>query len=265
MSLSDLINAAREIFQDVLDENDFLSDPHQTITGIVDPMVPTNRSSLADLLREEPEIAFAEPELAHPGDSPAKVIELAVYERLCQELWEMYHEARERGPERWRIRHEGAGGFLNPPGHPEHGLSLNTEGGWTSLSYVVEHPDEFPAAAVRACQAELDRWEPGEPDADWVHTVLGYFKGAYLSSGGSRNVSDHIYPTNMRAVTIEEFDGLVVDNELGVDWGPPWHVDPMKNIDRHAGVAYIRRYYPDFVPTEEDFAKAYWGSKPDAE
>lgn len=261
MSLSELIEEAREQMQDVLDENDFLSDPGEAIHQIADDLTPTDTGTLADIVREEPEIAFAQPELAEPDASPARLITLAVFERLEQELWAMYQESREGGPERWRIRREGAGGFLNPPGHPEHGLSLNTEGGWTSLSYVVEHPDEFPPAAVRACQAELDRWEAGEPDPDWVAQVLGYFRNCYRPTDGSSSASDLIIPNNLRISTLEELDGLTVVEATDTE-DTVYHVDPMQNVDRHAGVAYIRKFYPDFMPTADNFAQAHWGSKP---
>jgi hypothetical protein len=33
-------------------------------------------------------------------------------------------------------------------------------------------------------------------------------------------------------------------------------------IERHAGVNCIRKFYPDFVPTPEEWADAQWGSKP---
>lgn len=263
MSLSELIEAAREQMQEVLDDNDFLSDPGSEIHQIADALTPTNTGTLANIVREEPEIAFAEPELAEPGASPARLITLAVFERLEQELWAMYQESREDGPERWRLRHEGAGGFLNPPGHPEHSFSIETEGGCASLQYVVDNPSHFPAGAVGAARSKLSAWEAGEPDGDWVAQVLGYFRNCYRPTDGSSGASDLIIPNNLRISTLEELDGLTVieakDTEDDV-----YHVDPMQNVDRHAGVAYIRKFYPGFVPTQDDFDRARWGRKTDA-
>ncbi len=40
------------------------------------------------------------------------------------------------------------------------------------------------------------------------------------------------------------------DTKPGADWS------------KHAGVHLIRRYYPEYEPRAEDFAAAYWGTKP---
>jgi hypothetical protein len=34
----------------------------------------------------------------------------------------------------------------------------------------------------------------------------------------------------------------------------------MNKPEDHAGVNLIRRYYPEYVPTQEDFDNAKWGS-----
>jgi hypothetical protein len=82
-----------------------------------------------------------------------------------------------------------------------------------------------------AAKKMLDDWQ--HPiDHEWVLQVLGFFKGCYAGSQGW-------------AVPV-----LVLDKR-----------DPMEHIDKHAGVHFIRKFYPDYVPTLEDFRDAYWGQK----
>jgi hypothetical protein len=38
--------------------------------------------------------------------------------------------------------------------------------------------------------------------------------------------------------------------------------DNVKHVDEHDGVRKIREYYPEFIPTDEHFQNAYWGTKP---
>ena len=73
---------------------------------------------------------------------------------------------------------------------------------------------------------------------DWILQVLGYFRGCY-----------NLLPWeeagwNVSALTISQL------------------LDPMEYIGQHAGVHLIRRYYPEFAPTPEQFTSAYWGTKP---
>jgi hypothetical protein len=36
----------------------------------------------------------------------------------------------------------------------------------------------------------------------------------------------------------------------------------MEHLFDHLGVHHIREFYPEFVPSTEDFEKAYWGERP---
>jgi hypothetical protein len=145
-----------------------------------------------------------------------------------------------------RIASGGCGGFLNPPGHPEHTTHVETDcnrkkenRGIMSLSCAVESDWVAPATKEMAASILLN-WGltklPLEHPAvqDWICHVLGYFKGCYLPESGSRNCSD-----------------LIIDKR-----------DPMAHADSHRGVDFIREFYPDFIPTAEHFAGAYWGTKP---
>jgi hypothetical protein len=157
------------------------------------------------------------------------------------------NETKEKG----QIVREGMGGFLNPPGHPEHSYSVETDlhrpandRSAMSLSAAVdcEWLDDATRQAARDILArwrENDRLCLGLPEVkDWIQQVLGYFKGCYSNP---------------------EIDGPEA-----------WHADklqinakanPMAFSYCHAGVHLIRKYYPEYEPTAEDFAEAYWGRK----
>lgn len=146
-------------------------------------------------------------------------------------------------------RTSGAGGFLTPPGHPEQTMHVQTDlsrrpenRGFVSLSHAANeaswlHPAVRDEAKRILQEREKDKKPLSDPDVkDWTHQVLGYFRNMRIPESGSRNVPD-----------------LKVDPS----------VDAVEQADQHAGVAYIRQYYPDYKPTKEDFGQAYWGKKPE--
>lgn len=152
--------------------------------------------------------------------------------------------------ERGAIVREGAGGFLNPPGHPEHKLSVETDlkrakhnRGSMSLRAAAEC-DWLDDNTRRRAQDELNRWEPLPLDSDeiqdWIAQVLGYFRNCYRGEGDEPECWN---AGNLRILNPDE-EAL------------PY--------DLHAGVRLIRRYYPDFQPSPNDFERAYWGKKPEA-
>lgn len=142
----------------------------------------------------------------------------------------------------------GSGSFLDPPTYPTHdyGIELDTnrppeDRGWASLTSAVDgghdwlHPD-----TVADAKRILEAWRRPAIDnpeiQDWIAQVLGYFRHCYCGLTDTRwNVSD-----------------LIIDDR-----------NPLENIDDHAGVHLIRKFYPDFTPTAEDFQRSYWGTKPE--
>ncbi len=142
------------------------------------------------------------------------------------------------------VVNQGMGGFLNPPGHPEHHWSVQTDlsrrpwnRGGMSLSSAVDSEwlDEGTKAAA---QRKLDSWQPLPPEdesvLDWIAQVLGYFANCYRGDGEEPEC---------------------------------WHVSNLKiqpgacDLNEHAGVHLIQRYYPQYKPNCEDFERAYWGKK----
>ncbi len=135
----------------------------------------------------------------------------------------------------------GCGGFLNPPTHPEHTMSVRSKFGdefVMSLSSAVAE-GWLDGATRRAAREILAGWERPPIDradvVEWVAQVLGYFRNCYRR-GGSGETAWYV-------------SNLSVEPEA----------DPMENIEDHAGVHCIRKYYPEFTPTREDFDRAHWG------
>jgi len=151
--------------------------------------------------------------------------------------------------ERGRIRREGMGGFLNPPTHPEHSYSVETDlrrrpENRGSMSLETAVTSEWLDVGTRAAAKRLlTSWERPPLESaevqEWIHQVLGYFKGCYC---GPQDGEDKWNASNVRIMP---------------------GADPVLNADIHNGVHLIRKYYPEFKPTAEHFARAYWGTKPE--
>ena len=151
--------------------------------------------------------------------------------------------------EKARIVDEGMGGFLNPPTHPEHTHSVEFD-----LHRRPEHrgrmcltlarDEDWLTDSIRIeVNAMLDAWQApplDSPDVhEWVLQVLGYFRDCYRNpdkSGWEQWSASHVR--------------ILKQN-------------PLEHANDHAGVHHIRHFYPKYQPTAEDFANAYWGTKPE--
>lgn len=141
-------------------------------------------------------------------------------------------------------RTSGMGGFLNPPTHPEHTISVRSSYGNTffmSLSSAAEAEWLDPSTRGTA-RGILKAWKPlpiESPEVqDWIRQVLGYFRNCYRGDGSE--------PECWNA------SNLVTDR-----------TDLRFDVDRHAGVHLIRKYYPEYVPLSVQFRESYWGKKPE--
>jgi len=153
-----------------------------------------------------------------------------------------------------KVVNEGAGGFLSPPTHPEHTQSVRSTFGDTFFMSLSSARDSEWLNQETRIKAKwiLKKWNPLPVDhedvQDWIHHVLGYFKNCYK---GKRECDD----LTCEKCTNEAWnaDKLRIRRK----------VDPMRAgmYNLHAGVHLIRKYYPDFKPTENDFANAYRGTK----
>jgi hypothetical protein len=151
--------------------------------------------------------------------------------------------------EQGRIIGRGAGGFLNPPTHPEHNYSVETDlqqrpedRGSMSLSYAVSC-EWLDSDTRRAAAKMLKDWQKNKPGLndpavqEWIGQVLGYFRNCYAAPG--RDMDD---PETWHA------DKLAIANG-----------ERAYSVERHAGVHFIREFYPEYKPSTADFDRAKWG------
>jgi hypothetical protein len=147
--------------------------------------------------------------------------------------------------EKGKLVREGMGGFLNPPTHPEHEWSVQTDlrrrpDNRGSMCLSTAATSEYLDDATRnAAKRALSAWTAPAIDSPevqaWILQVLGYFQNCYYNS----NAGDKGWDAG----------NLDIDSK----------VDPLLNADIHAGVRLIRKFYPSYEPTEEEFAAARWG------
>jgi hypothetical protein len=144
-----------------------------------------------------------------------------------------------------KLVHDGCGGFLNPPTHPEHDWSVRSVYGDTFIISLTSAAKEawLDPVSKDAARAKLKEWKPlplSDPRVqDWIHEVLGYFRGMYV--GQDKAMKESWNASDLRHLP---------------------DADPVLNQDIHAGIHLIRRYYPQFKATAYDFQAAYWGKKP---
>jgi hypothetical protein len=148
-----------------------------------------------------------------------------------------------------RIARNGQDSFLDPPEYPTHEYHVQTDlrrrpenRGSMALTYAVEEAPWLDPETKSEAKALIDKWKTRRPALnsqkvqDWIHQVLGYFKNGY------RNPSAGAQQWHASKLIFDERD-------------------PVQNADDHAGVHLIQKFYPDFSPTQQDFAHAYWGKR----
>ena len=151
----------------------------------------------------------------------------------------------------------GAGQFLDPPNYPTHFRHVATDcnrhkvnRGSMSLTYAIDC-NWLPIELRSRCKSIIASWHERNPVfdrdnaemLDWMHSVLGYFRNCWLdprlidNGPGGREFA-------------RKCDNLIIDPE-----------DTPQDITLMRGVDHVREFFPDFTPTDQDFAEAYWGSK----
>ena len=144
------------------------------------------------------------------------------------------------------VEGQGMGGFLEPPGHPEHTYHVETElrrapanRGGVSLGGALEYSYISPESRAEAKRL-LEGYKPppikSAAAKAWIQQILGYYRGMYRNPNVSGERQWHVSDMQVR------------------DW------DPMEHIEDHAGVRFIRRFYPKYRPTKKDFLTARWGA-----
>ena len=79
---------------------------------------------------------------------------------------------------------------------------------------------------------------------DWIDQVLGCFRDCYRNP--KLKGEAQWYASN-----------IIIGSKESL-----FYNDPMKRLDDHCGVHHIRKTYPNWTPTKENFTRVYWGKKP---
>lgn len=138
---------------------------------------------------------------------------------------------------RGRIFNGGIGCFLTPPNYPNQRFGVKMKDRYCSLDYVKHHPELFDDNLCNKVKTILNDWFENKPSLKddavktWIYSVLKYFANVYSIDGKSTDVNDK---TN--CVILEGRDQL--------------------DYEHHMGVLYIRKFYPEYIPTDEDFINA---------
>jgi len=182
---------------------------------------------------------------------------------------------------------QGMGGFLCPPGHPNHvyevrgywprnGRAVNVgtrnrgngADSYGSLDSVLgSERGMYPDAVVAQAQRIMDRAELTCSE-DWVRSVYGYFRNSYSPDGVNRNVSDavstsgytcacgeHSYSRGVLQLHINQV--LKAMLRLRKRWtraletapaGPHHLVTLTPPPEHHLGYLLVREYFPDHKP-----------------
>lgn len=128
---------------------------------------------------------------------------------------------------------EGMGGYLNPPGHPEHTYSIQGfRGGHEvrGISLREALDDEYAGSIRGAAKNLLNKWSKGRPAAppeEWVKQVYIYFQHCYSKNGTNRSETD--------CITYGKFWG---NAEQEKDANPYFHL----------GFLFVNEFFPAHGP-----------------
>ncbi len=127
----------------------------------------------------------------------------------------------------------GNGSFLEHPNHPTHF--------WGAVEVMKNGRGDYGCSSIESYRGlfkEVDdiyaktkiRTATDPVSIDWIRQVLGYFKNCYSPDGKEWSANK-----------------LVIKKD--------------GEVNLHAGIHHIRKTYPGYVATKEDWENAYWGKK----
>lgn len=161
----------------------------------------------------------------------------------------------------------GQGGFLAPPGHPDHFFVVrsyyvrpgktsvnigarergNGADSYSSVSSVADNDrGEYPDGIVAGARHVLERAELVYSSA-WVRSVYGYFRNSYSPDGTDQNASNAIiFSPGCRVcgkpvrAAVHGYTDPAFEHEYAPRSRPP--------AERHLAVLFIRQYFPGHQP-----------------
>lgn len=137
---------------------------------------------------------------------------------------------------RGKIAAGSMGSLLSPPEHPHYSWHVESKFGDTfymSLHGATES-EWLDAETKERAKVILDGYSPPHINApyvqQWIEEVLRHFRHCYE---GDASLGDKRWNA----------ENLLISRGL----------DPVENQDKHAGIHWIRQWYPDFVATQDHF------------
>lgn len=177
---------------------------------------------------------------------------------------------KQAGHDVWRIRRDGqgSGGFLCPPGHPNHEHVL--EGFWSRDGKAVNvgarrrgNGPDYIGSIDGALGDEAERNGVPQHVRDqaarimaaaqmtcselWVRSVYGYFRGCYAPESGSRSVSHAIIAEGTCQCGEYCVTAAGLEKHLS-EHGTYGHGALDLPASRHLAYLAVREYFPDHEP-----------------
>jgi hypothetical protein len=170
--------------------------------------------------------------------------------------------------------HKGNGCFLEPPNHPRYFTQSIYTGSGNSPRYGL--PQYYLNGNGYTELEDVDRlYKPlsleHERTQEWIKYIMSYFNHCYMNPDKPANVSDNtiIYPVpyyKLKTFTDDErfSDEWRAKEKASVTQANKEIEEQAKALaipDNHQGVRFIRKYYPEFKPTDDliNNAKSYAG------
>ena len=155
--------------------------------------------------------------------------------------------------EYYKIVNGSMGSFLCSPYYPSYYYHIKSKNCSIAIIKKVYKSKEYsyiPDSIKTKVKEMIEDWYKNRPSLDhplvkdWIYQILGYFNSCWKLTESS-NVSDLHYK-NYRTLfdTDEEYYFFLTKVQF-----------------LHAGINYIKKYYPEYKAIKEDFKKAYWGKE----
>jgi len=156
---------------------------------------------------------------------------------------------------------QGSGGFLCPPGHPNHEYVLKGYYGgrvkrdadlYASIELALDPAEDIPES-VREHARRIMSEANLVCSVAWVKSVYGYFRNSYSLDGADRNVS-HAVIFRPGCRHVERHRPCKAGPDDGVHTGanvPGWHKwDPaiIPPAEHHLGYLCVKSYFPEHTP-----------------
>lgn len=155
----------------------------------------------------------------------------------------------------------GVGGFLCPPGHWNHTYSLEEYASprgrkvisICGIGYAL-NPDSGAAETVKTTVRRIMERATLVYSDLWVRQVYGHFHNMYLPESGSRDASDLLSVsliaderTRAHLATLPKEQVKEMTREERADIRARYVAEVRAEMDpeRHAAVAFVRKYFPD--------------------